>query len=107
MDAVGRRFPVLIAIEDLDAERAASEGGGLAGAMEEAIRDAFEGGLLADDAVSAARARVAALDVAEGAEPGWWTEGGDRHRPQRLAAHLRAADLLVRAWTPDTSEQAA
>ena len=38
VDAVGRRFPILIAVEDLDAARAASQGDGLAGAMEEAIR---------------------------------------------------------------------
>ena len=106
VDSVGRRFPIVVATEDLSAEQAANEGAALAQAMDDAIRDAFEQQLTADAALQAAQVRAAEPQAAEPvATPSWWTEGGEHLASQ--ATLLPPADLLVRLWTLETAERAA
>ncbi|HYD44967.1 MAG TPA: hypothetical protein VEA79_06875, partial [Phenylobacterium sp.] len=95
---VGRRFPVVVAVDGLTAEEAAGEGAGLATAMDDAIRDAFAQGLTADAALEAAKARAASVEPGEPAAAGWWTEGGDWLSGP--AAGAPAGELLTRLWTP-------
>ncbi|MCC7267702.1 MAG: type VI secretion system-associated protein TagF [Caulobacteraceae bacterium] len=104
VDAVGRRFPVILAVEGLAEDEVRKTGASVAAAMDDAIRDAFEGLLTADAAVQAAEARVAATAEAVPTEaPAWWTEGGEPLASPGPAA----SDLLARLWTPSVSERAA
>lgn len=98
VDAVGRRFPVVMAVDGLTAEEAAGRGAGLAAAMDDAIRDAFAQGLTADAALEAAQARAATVEPGEPLTAGWWTEGGDRLSGP--AAGAPASELLTRLWAP-------
>lgn len=99
VDAAGRRFPVIMAVDGLSAEDALRDGAGLAGAMDEAIRDAFGGQLTADEALQAGVARAgAAQQEAPIAGEAWWTEDGACLPPS--TAGCSAGDLLVRLWAP-------
>lgn len=104
VDAVGRRFPVVLAVEDLAEDEVRQAGAVLAAAMDDAIRDAFEGLFTADATVQAAGARAAAIasaDVIEG--PAWWTEGGER----LSVAGATSSEVLTQLWMSTASERAA
>ena len=103
VDSAGRRFLIMLAVDDLSASEASALGEGLAEAMEGLIYAGFEKGLNADGLAQAAADTALALPAVEDGPHGqarWWTEGGPRHAPQNSAD---APNLRV-ALTPTPEE---
>jgi type VI secretion system ImpM family protein len=102
IDAAGRRFVIILAVEGLSAEQAAGGGEMIAEAMEELIYQAFEAGWDADTLVASAALTPPEGDGAGAASPRWWTLGGPEHPPASFAGH--PDDLLAHAFSPVASE---
>jgi type VI secretion system protein ImpM len=109
MDLAGRRFLLLLAVEDLDLAQAGALGAGTAERMEGVLYAAFAEGLDADAAHARAAqvAEEAALSApaadllrAEAARSVWWTLGGAAHTADAVAADEVDGSLLVRMLTP-------
>lgn len=102
VDAAGRRFVVMLALEPLSEAVAAAQGEAIAEALEGLLWDGFAGGWDADRFVQAA-GRAAAAAVAGAEAPGrlqerWWTAGGPDHPAQNVTGC--PADLWRRMLVP-------
>ncbi len=89
VDSVGRRFPLLVGRTELEPQAVASA----AEACEQAIYDAFEQSLTADELAAA----VDALETEDSEGPpseGWWTLGGEGFDEMSVAG-ARPAGLLT------------
>ena len=99
VDAVGRRYPILIAREGLEPE----EVDGATEAVEELLYDALADGWDADRLHLA----VAAMAPPRG-EPqedeAWWTLGAERFTPRRLAG-ARPDGMMTAVLTPHASNE--
>jgi type VI secretion system protein ImpM len=93
VDAAGRRFPLLLALTDIDpgSSSAAAE------LCENLVYRAFAESWSADELYAAAReARLAEGEAEEGAAaPRWWNEGGERFAPVECDGRF-PPDLLSR-----------
>ncbi|HUO22238.1 MAG TPA: type VI secretion system-associated protein TagF [Caulobacteraceae bacterium] len=104
VDAVGRRFVILLAVQGLTAEEAVAQGALLSARLEEVIYRCFSEGLDADAAVAAAdrvldhgapAAVAASVDASNGA---WWAVGYDGAPAAVIAGHDPPRDLFARAF---------
>jgi type VI secretion system protein ImpM len=100
IDAVGRRFFIVLAADGLTSSQAAARGQRLAETLEDLIYSAFEAKWIADAALDAARGAIAEIlagDLDETGEPQerWWTHPGPDGAPVVLAA--APADLIGEA----------
>jgi len=97
IDAVGRRFPLLVAVDAGDAQRAAAA----ARQCESAIYRAYDERLTADELFCS----VSAIDDTADAAPieGWWTEGNLDFPPACLAGThpTGLVTLMLRAPADD------
>jgi type VI secretion system protein ImpM len=92
IDAAGRRFMIMLAVDGLSAGQAGGCGEDIAEAMEGLIYDAFEQGWGADAVVSAAQTRVPTQAAASGApDARCWTLGGPDHAARTIPGALTGA----------------
>jgi type VI secretion system protein ImpM len=91
IDAVGRRFFFLLAIDGLADREAAARGEWIAETMEDLIYRAFEAGWTSDSVIDAARGAMkesatVASDSVRPPHERWWTWGGPQAAPLALDA---------------------
>ncbi|HEU0044795.1 type VI secretion system-associated protein TagF [Sphingomonas sp.] len=102
VDAVGRRYPILVALDGLPGEAVE----GAADAAENLLYDALEGGWDADRLHAAATGiTVKGGEVWQGGD-GWWTLGGERF-PETGLVGARPDRLMTTMLTPLAVEEQA
>lgn len=95
VDAVGRRYPILLALGDLSGEQVEHA----ADVAENLLYDALEGGWAADRLHTDALAVVPEGGEAWTGGEGWWTPGAERFAEAYLVG-ARPAELLTTMVTP-------
>lgn len=107
MDAVGRRYPLVVGLSDLDAADAAARGAVLALGAEDAIRTALGDALDADVTLAGVRAEESSTAPAPIGHGLWWTEGGPLHAPAALSDARPSAAAFARALAPSRQPEPA
>lgn len=100
VDGVGRRYPILVARAELEAEQVEA----VAGQLETVLYDTLAQNWTADQLYAAAHALVPESAAPWAGGEGWWTLGGERFNDTVLPG-ARPAGLMAAVLTPRAGEQ--